>query len=186
MVRLSWLHVLWKDSRTEITAWLLILVHSLPSRDVTLHANNNCYCLSLLSREMPKRSHTSENPDALTPTNHMHLLCKALGDLGTNCLTVCVWGRDSIGLHVGEANRGWEFMDSSSVFLVPSFRWLPFLPSPLHPSSYKSGFSYVNHHWSPETLGLGMWDKSGSVKKCNLGQWKPMGTLKSWKHIIGS
>ena len=104
--------------------------------------------------EMPKRSHTSENPDALTPTNHMHLLCKALGDLGTNCLTVCVWGQDSIGLHVGEANRGWEFMDSSSVFLVTSVRWLPFLPSPLHPSSYKSGFSYVNHHWVLKLLDL--------------------------------
>lgn len=55
---------------------------------------------------MPKRSLTSENPDALTPTNHMHLLRKELGDLGTNCLTVCVGGQDSIGLHVGEANRG--------------------------------------------------------------------------------
>lgn len=98
----------------------------------------------------------------------------------------CVWGRDSTGLRVGGADRGWELMDSSSVLLVPSFRWLPLLPSPLHPSSYKSGFSYVSHHWSPETLSLGMWDKSGSVKKCNLGQWKPMGILKSWKHIIGS
>lgn len=64
----------------------------------------------------------------------------------------CVWGWDSIELHVGDTNRGWEFMGSSSVFLVISFRWLPFLPSPLHPSSHKSRFSYVNHHWSPERV----------------------------------
>lgn len=90
------------------------------SHNRAFSANNNYYCLLLLSREVSKRAHTRENPDALAPTNHMYLLCKAHRALGTNCLTVCV-GRTASGpiwfLASQCAKSSWTFPLASLLLL---------------------------------------------------------------------
>ena len=70
--------------------------------------------------------------------------------------SLCVW----VGQHLAPYGRLLVGAKSSrtfsSVFFVTFILWLHFLPSPLHPSSYKRGFSYryVGHHWVLKLLTL--------------------------------
>lgn len=118
---------------------------------------------------MSERSHTSESPDALTPTNHVYLLCKHTGPLEP-AASLCVWAGQHLapyGLLLVSAKGSWTFPLPFG-YLYPLVALPPLSPSPFQLQAWLQ-LQGRGPPVSPATLDFGVSDKR-SVRKCKFLQ----------------